>query len=66
MTTIGRRCHELRVNDGGVVWRIIYRIDRDAIVIADVFAKTTTKTPALVIESCKRRLSMYDQLIERK
>jgi len=32
MPSIGRRCHELRVPDKGRDWRIVYRIDADAIV----------------------------------
>ena len=36
---IGPRCHELRVNDEDQTWRIVYRIDTDAIVIGDVFEK---------------------------
>ena len=34
MPAIGRGCHELRINDSGTKWRIVYRIDEDAIVIA--------------------------------
>jgi phage-related protein len=41
MPRIGKNCHELRVRDKGQNWRIVYRIDADAIVIAEVFAKTT-------------------------
>jgi len=37
-----------------------YRIDVDAIVIADVFQKTTAQTPVHVIEDCRRRLRRYD------
>jgi phage-related protein len=44
MPSIGRRCHELRINDDNVAWRIIYRTDADAIVIAEVFAKKTDRT----------------------
>ncbi len=61
MPDIGRRCYELRIKDGGNIWRIIYRIDADAIVIADVFAKKTQRTPKGIIDNCKRRLSSYDQ-----
>jgi phage-related protein len=57
---IGARCHELRVNDAGQSWRIVYRIDNDAIVVADVFAKKTRSTPRQVIETCRRRLREYD------
>jgi phage-related protein len=62
MTSIGDRCHELRVNDKGQTWRIIYRIDSDAIVILDVFAKKTGKTPDRVIDTCKQRLRKYDRV----
>jgi phage-related protein len=60
MPSIGPRCHELRINDQNVTWRIVYRIDSDAIVILEVFKKATTKTPTQVIDACKRRLRMYD------
>ncbi len=56
----GARCHELRVVDEGVAWRIVYRVDPDAIVIAEVFAKRTAKTPAAVLDACRRRLREYD------
>ncbi len=60
MPTIGRRCHELRIADVGARWRIIYRTDVDAIVIAEVFAKKTARTPLEVIENCRKRLKRYD------
>ena len=60
MPSIGKRCHELRISDGGVNWRIIYRIDSEAIVIAEVFSKKTGKTPNTVIETCKARLREYE------
>jgi len=60
MPSIGARCHELRVRDETKNWRIIYRIDADAIVIAEVFAKTTQQTPKQVIEACQRRMAKYD------
>jgi phage-related protein len=60
MPSIGRRCHELRVTDVNTEWRLVYRIDDDAIVIAEVFAKKSAKTPAEVIESCRQRLKRYD------
>jgi phage-related protein len=61
MPSIGARCHELRVRDDEHNWRIIYRIDLDAILILAVFAKTTPKTPSHVIQACKGRLRSYDQ-----
>jgi phage-related protein len=60
MSVVGVRCHELRVVDAGVTWRIVYRIDADAIVIGEVFSKKTTATPRPVIEVCKRRFREYD------
>lgn len=60
MPSIGARCHELRINDARSTWRIMYRIDSDAIVILEVFNKTTRQTPKAVIEVCKRRLKEYD------
>jgi phage-related protein len=60
MPNIGPRCHELRINDGNKTWRIIYRIDEDAIVVVDVFEKKTRKTPRQVIVNCQRRLRGYD------
>lgn len=60
MPTIGKRCHELRITDDKVSWRIDYRIDDDAIVIAEVFSKKTGKTPKSIIETSKARLREYD------
>ena len=60
MPSIGQRCHELRINDEDRTWRIVYRIDADAIVILDVFRKQTQQTPQSVIEACKRRIQGYD------
>ena len=60
--SIGRRCHELRVRDESANWRVIYRVDADAIVLLEVFAKKTGKTPAAVIRACKARLKRYDEL----
>lgn len=62
MPGIGARCHELRIVDADKSWRIIYRIDRDGIVVADVFRKTTMTTPMHIINACKRRFRAYDQL----
>lgn len=62
MPSIGRRCHELRIVDDGKSWRIIYRLDSDAVVIAEVFQKMTPATPVRVIVGCKRRLALYDAI----
>jgi phage-related protein len=60
MPTIGRRCHELRINAETVSWRIIYRTDQDAILILDIFPKQTRRTPKHIIEQCKARIKDYD------
>ena len=60
MPSIGLRCHELRIDDQNKTWRVVYRVDHDAIVILDVFEKKTQKTPREVIENCKRRIRLYD------
>lgn len=60
MPSIGGRCHELRVVDENVTWRIMYRVDDDAIVIAEVLAKKTEATAKAVIDVCKKRFREYD------
>ena len=60
MPSIGAGCHELRVNDSTGNWRLIYRIDRDAVVIAEVFAKKTRATPGQAIDRSRKRLKEYD------
>ena len=61
MPVVGPRCHELRVRDAGADWRIVYRLDADAVVILEVFAKKTPATPKTVIDACTRRLKEYDR-----
>ena len=60
MPSIGPRCHELRIDDQKKTWRVVHRIDNDAIVILEVFEKKTQETPREVIENCKRRTRLYD------
>ena len=60
MSGIGAHCHELRIPDRDVTWRIIYRIDDDAIVVMDVFEEKTRATPQNVIAACRKRLALYD------
>jgi len=60
MPTIGRRCHELRIVDEKLTWRVVYRLDGDAVVILEVFEKKTRTTPRAVINTCKQRLTAYD------
>ena len=61
MPSIGRRCHELRIDDQTKTWRIVYRLDSDAVLILEVFEKKTRKTPKEKIENCKRRIRLYDK-----
>ena len=62
MPTIGRGCHELRIPDENRTWRIVYYVDTVAIVILEVFAKTTSQTPQMVIDVCKARLKHYQSI----
>lgn len=62
MPVIGPRCHELRINDQAGTFRIIYRVDTDAVVVLDVVMKKTQQTPQATIAACKRRLSEYDRI----
>ena len=64
MPVIGARCHELRINDEDVTWRVFYRVDPDAIVIAEVTTKKTARTPKATIDTCQRRLARYDRETE--
>jgi phage-related protein len=48
------------VRDAGADWRIVYRLDPDAVVILEVFSKKTRVTPKAVIEGCARRAKEYD------
>jgi len=60
MPSIGERVHELRINDRDASWRIVYRVDTNAILIVEVFRKKTQQTPPLIIAACKARLGTYD------
>ena len=58
MRTLGPACHELRIVDKGRNWRIIYYLD-DAVVLLEVFAKKTGRTPKRTLQICRRRLANY-------
>ncbi len=47
MPVIGHRCHELRIVDENKTWRIMHRIDADAIVIAEVCPPRIEMSPLL-------------------
>lgn len=62
MPSVGARCHELRIRDETKNWRILYHLATDAVVILEVFSKTTPKTPDEVLFSCRRRLKLYQSI----
>ena len=62
MPSLGGACHELRVMDEGLSWRIVYAIEEDAIVILAVFPKKTARTPKKVLDSCRLRLRRYREI----
>lgn len=64
MPALGRRCHELRIVDEHATWRLVYRIDDDAIIIVDVFSKKTPTMPKKVLDDCRSRLRRYDQALK--
>ena len=66
MPDVGTRCHELRVDDGDVTFRILYHIAPDAIVILDVFQKKTRTTPKHVLDKARRRLRLYNGLADEE
>src|SRR5262245_23924209 len=61
MPAVGPRCHELRIPDHGRAWRIVYRLEPDAVVVLDVFEKKTRTTPLNLIRACQRRLKRYEE-----
>jgi phage-related protein len=66
MPAVGPSCHELGIVDAHANWRIIYHIAPDAIVILDVFRKTTGATPKQVITDCQRRLAEFQRMAGKK
>ena len=63
MPAVGRRCLELRVREEKRSWRIMVRVDHDAVVVIDVFEKKTRTTPGKEIATCKDRLRRYDEAV---
>lgn len=60
MPVVGPRCHELRVRDGRHHWRVLYRIDQDAVLVLSMFSKKTRETPRRIIERARRLLASFD------
>jgi len=61
---VGPRCGALRVRDAGHNWRIMYRIDSDAVLVLEVYSKKTRKIPDEVIERCQQRWKRYDAVVK--
>jgi hypothetical protein len=64
MPMIGSHCHELRINDSGVTWRVVYYVDSDAVVILEVLQKKSRTTPKQVIEITRKRLRAYQRAVQ--
>ena len=62
MPSIGRNCHELRIDDRDGTWRIVYAIESGAIVILEVFSKKTSQMPRRVIDASRKRLRKYREI----
>ncbi len=61
---VGPRCGALRVRDAEHNWRIMYRVDTDAVLVLEVYAKKTQRLPAEVIDRCQQRLKHYDAVVK--
>lgn len=59
MPSIGAGCHEIRIQDRDVTWRLFHYIDTDAIVLLEIVDKKTRETPERVLDKCKARLAQY-------
>ena len=59
MPSIGAGCHELRIRDQDVTWRVFYFIDADAIVLQDITDKKTRETSQRTLKTCRARLAKY-------
>lgn len=63
---VGARCGALRIRDGEHNWRIMYRIDNDAVLVLEVYAKKTRKIPDVVIARCKQRLKRFNAAAKKQ
>lgn len=52
------------MRDAGHNWRIMFRIDVDAILVVEVYAKKTRTIPGTVMNKCKQRLRHYDAVAD--
>lgn len=64
LPSVGARCGALRIRDAEHNWRIMYRVDPDAILVVEVYAKKSRKIPDKIIATCKQRLKKYDAVVK--
>jgi phage-related protein len=62
MPNIGKKCHELRILDDKLNWRLFYRIDEEVIVILHWTSKKTQSTAKKDIDLAISRLKSYDKI----
>jgi len=63
MPEAGKGCHELRIADETRTWRVLCAIRPDAVVVLEVFSKTSRTTPQQVMRNSRRRLAQYEAAI---
>jgi len=56
----------LWINDRNLTWRIVYHVATDAVVVLDVFSKTTEATPLGVVGACRQRLAAYRRVVRER
>lgn len=61
---LGPRCGALRIPDAEHHWRIMFRVDSDAVLVAEVYAKKTRKIPVEAMQRCGRRFKQYDDTVK--
>ena len=54
------KCYELRIKDLDKWYRIIIRIDSDAVLVLGWFEKKSNKIPKKVLVACRKRMVEYD------
>jgi phage-related protein len=58
--SIGKGCYEIRILNDNKWFRIIVRIDSDAIIVANVVQKKTNRLSKKDVDTAKRTLKLYD------
>jgi phage-related protein len=47
------------------IWRVVYRIDSEVILIVAVFSKTTPTTSQRDLDDCRQRLKQFDDEVKK-